>query len=412
MILTLTMMTTTIPVHAATRKDTNKKGILLASSMVGNTAVLHELGVTQITYNLPLSSLTKNGTYPYKYKGTTYYFNTGTINGYDSLMTRMHAAGISVTMIVLNDWNGGDAALVHPLSRGYGGANYYAFNTADQAGINKLEAIAHFLSDRYSGKMGVIDNWIIGNEANARQEWNYMSPSAGLNTCAQEYAKALRIFHDAVISRNPQARVYASIDHEWSAVDNPSAHYSGKDFLNAMQAYIAATGNFDYGIAIHPYNVPLYKADTWNVGVHATHTPDSPYITTANLDVFTDYISQPAFLSPTGAVRSVLCSELAFTSIPYGGCYSNGAVQAAAASYAYLAAESNQHIDGIFLQEMDSPLEIASSGIAGGLMNTNGQKKPAYAAYAGINNPKTRNAIVRAMNVAAGKDLLQTIVAR
>ena len=106
-----------------------------------------------------------------------------------------------------------------------------------------------------------------------------MSPSAGLNTCAQEYAKALRIFHDAVISRNPQARVYASIDHEWSAVDNPSAHYSGKDFLNAMQAYIAATGNFDYGIAIHPYNVPLYKADTWNVGVHATHTPDSPYIT-------------------------------------------------------------------------------------------------------------------------------------
>lgn len=278
MTLTLTMMTTAMPVHAAARKDTNKKGILLASSMAGNTAVLHELGVTQITYNLPLSILTKNGTYPYKYKGTTYYFNAGTINGYDSLMTRMHAAGISVTMIVLNDWNGGDTALIHPLSRGYSGANYYAFNTADQAGINKLEAIAHFLADRYSGKMGVIDNWIIGNEANARQEWNYMSSSAGLTVCAQEYGKALRIFYNAVTSHNPQARVYASLDHEWSAVDNPSAHYSGKDFLNAMQAYITGTSNFDFGIAIHPYNVPLYKADTWNVGAYATHSVDSPYI--------------------------------------------------------------------------------------------------------------------------------------
>ena len=136
------------------------------------------------------------------------------------------------------------------------------------------------------------------------------------------------------------------------------------------------------------------------------------YITTANLDAFTDYISQPAFLAPNGSVRSVLCSELAFTSISYGGCYSNDAVQAAAASYAYLAAESNQHIDGIFLQEMDSPSEIASSGIAGGLMSTNGTKKPAYAAYAGINNQKTRDAIVQAMNATAGKDLVQTIAAR
>ena len=409
----LTMFTaTSIPVNAAARNDKNKKGVLLESTIAGNTDILHELGVTQITYNLPLSLLTEGGGYPYKYKGVTYEFNRGTIGGYDSLIGKMNKAGISVTLIILNDWHGGDATLVHPLSRDFAGANYYAFNTAEQAGMDKLEAVAQFLAERYSGQMGVVDNWIIGNEVNARQEWNYMTPSAGINTCAQEYAKALRLFYSVMTSHNPQARVYACIDHEWSASDNAALHYGGKAFLNAMQTYITQTGNFDYGIAIHPYNVPLYKADTWNAGRYATHKANSPYVTTANLDVLTDYISQPAFLAPNGSVRSVICSEVSFNSIPYGGCYSDGAVQSAAAAYAYLAAENNQHVDGIFLREMDSAVEVASSGIAGGLIGADGTKKPAYAAYAGIDNPKTRGSIIQTMNATAGRDLTKTIVAR
>ena len=376
----LTMFTaTSIPVNAAARNDKNKKGVLLESTIAGNTDILHELGVTQITYNLPLSLLTEGGGYPYKYKGVTYEFNRGTIGGYDSLIGKMNKAGISVTLIILNDWHGGDATLVHPLSRDFADA---------------------------------IDNWVIGNEVNARQEWNYMTPSAGINTCAQEYAKALRLFYSVMTSHNPQARVYACIDHEWSASDNAALHYGGKAFLNAMQTYITQTGNFDYGIAIHPYNVPLYKADTWNAGRYATHKANSPYVTTANLDVLTDYMSQPAFLAPNGSVRSVICSEVSFNSIPYGGCYSDGAVQSAAAAYAYLAAENNQHVDGIFLREMDSAVEVATSGIAGGLIAADGTKKPAYAAYAGIDNPKTRGSIIQTMNATAGRDLTKTIVAR
>ena len=49
----LTMFTaTSIPVNAAARNDKNKKGVLLESTIAGNTDILHELGVTQITYNL------------------------------------------------------------------------------------------------------------------------------------------------------------------------------------------------------------------------------------------------------------------------------------------------------------------------------------------------------------------------
>ena len=258
-----------------------------------------------------------------------------------------------------------------------------------------------------------------------------MTPSAGIGTSAQEYARALRLFYSVMTSHNPQARVYACVDHEWSASDNAALHYGGKAFLNAMQTCITQTGNFDYGIAIHPYNVPLYKADTWNAGRYATHKANSPYVTTANLDVLTvnvnhffsckislprtvltDYISQPAFLAPNGSVRSVICSEVPFNSIPYGGCYSDGAVQSAAAAYAYLAAENNQHVDGIFLREMDSAVEVATSGIAGGLIAADGTKKPAYAAYAGIDNPKTRGSIIQTMNAMAGRDLTKTTAAR
>ena len=98
-----------IPANAASRYDKNKKGVLLESTIAGNTDILHELGVTQITYNLPLSLLTEGGGYPYTYKGVTYNFNRGTIGGYDSLVKKMNNAGISVTLIILNDWHGGMA---------------------------------------------------------------------------------------------------------------------------------------------------------------------------------------------------------------------------------------------------------------------------------------------------------------
>ena len=61
--------------------------------------------------------------------------------------------------------------------------------------MDKLEAVASFLGQRYSNTgHGTVDNWIVGNEINARQEWNYMNPSPGIDYYAAEYAQAVRIF--------------------------------------------------------------------------------------------------------------------------------------------------------------------------------------------------------------------------
>ncbi|MCH3999797.1 MAG: DUF5722 domain-containing protein [Lachnospiraceae bacterium] len=68
--------------EAAGRLDTSKKGLLLESTLAGNTNYLKELGVKQVTYNLPIGTLCANGDYPYTYKGKKYYFNRGIIGQY------------------------------------------------------------------------------------------------------------------------------------------------------------------------------------------------------------------------------------------------------------------------------------------------------------------------------------------
>lgn len=401
--------------EAAGRLDTSKKGLLLESTLAGNTNYLKELGVKQVTYNLPIGTLCANGDYPYTYKGKKYYFNRGIIGQYDALVPMLNKNGISVTLILLNNW-AGDATLIHPLSRDYTGANYYAFNTSEQAGMDKLEAVAQFLAGRYSGQYGTVDNWIVGNEVNARLEWNYMTAGAGLTVAAQEYAKALRLFYSVMTSHNPNARVYACIDHEWASSDNAAAHYSGKQFLTAMQAYITQTGNFNYGVAVHPYNAPLYKAQSWDGGSLAPRNQNARFVTMANISVLTDFIQQKAFLQTDGQVRSVLCSELGYTSYPFGGYVSDYNIQYAAYAFGYLQAQNNQYIDGFFARECDSPQEVAIDGMASGLLTTTDYKtftkKPAYTAYANIDNPNQRQAVINNASAIVGTDITSLIESR
>ena len=88
----------------------SKKGILLDPTMVG-TPELTDLGAKHAIYNIPLSNImgeTTDQTFPtitYTYRGRNYVFNGAAINGYDGLFTYLTDMGMSVTAVVLNDWN-------------------------------------------------------------------------------------------------------------------------------------------------------------------------------------------------------------------------------------------------------------------------------------------------------------------
>ena len=397
---------------AAVRLDTGKKGVMLDASLINHTEYLNDLGARQIVYNLPIGALCKSGDYPYEYNGRTYYFNSAVISQYDYIVSRMNKAGCSVSLVLLNNKNG-DPSMIHPYSRDNNDANYYAFNTGEAAGAERLEAIADFLGGRYSGGAhGTVDNYIIGNEVNARQEWNYMNASRGMTTVADEYGKALRIFYNGILSRNANARVYASIDHEWAASDNPPMHYPGMNFLIIMNRLIRNEGNFNYGVATHPFNLPLFKSQTWEPDRYHNNTMTTPFITMANIDQFTDFFCQNDYRQTDGQVRSILLPEIGYTSISANGCTSSENIQAAATAYAYLQVMNNQYIDGFFNRQTDSQYEIESSGMAEGLLTTDYKIKPAYIFYKGIDNPSTSASIIAQTSNIIGQDVMKLIHAR
>ncbi len=392
-----------VATHSAARKTPGKKGILPAGEWMNNGS-LQDLGISQITYNLHLGDLCRGGGVNYEYNGKTYSFNANIVKQYDLLAPMMNKQGIVTNMIVLNDLTA-DPSMIHPLSRDFTGANYYAFNTAERAGVEKLEAIASFLGSRYGNSgHGTIENWIIGNEVNARQEWNYMTAGAGIDTYANEYAKAVRIFYNGIKSENAGARVFASVDQEYAVADGP-AHYGAKPFLDRFNADLRAEGNIDWDIAIHPYNFPLYdpNAGAQTVKPQVTHTQASRYITMQNIDVFTDYMCTPVMLAPSGQVRSIVCSEVGYTSLQ------GEQIQAASAVYAYMQAMSNQHIDGFILnRQKDEAVEIAQ-GLAFGVCQGNGTHKVSYDWYKNAGNP---NVQAQAAAVFGVPSLAQLITVR
>lgn len=377
-----------IATHTSARRDHGKKGLLPESTLLSR-GTLKASGIQQITYNVLVGDILSGSGITYNYNGKTYTFSQAAVGQLDNLVPMMNGQGIQVTLILLNNWKAG-GTYVHPLSRDNTSQNYYAFNTVDQAAVEKLEALASFLGQRFSGTgHGTVDNWVVGNEINARSPWHYMTASAGINVFTAEYAKAFRIFYNGLKSENANCRVYTCVDNEYAAADS-ALHYAGQAWLALFNQEISASGNIGWDVAVHPYNYPLYDQLVWlqpvNYPTKVNHTQSTPYITMANIEIFTDFMSTPAMLAPNGQVRSIICSEQGYVSTP------SEDYQAAAVVYAYMQALNNQHIDAFILaREMDHPVEIAQ-GLATGVRNLSGTAKKALTWYITAESGDTQRA--------------------
>ncbi len=279
----------------------SKKGILLDPTMLG-TPELTDLGIKHAIYNIPLSHImgeTTDQTFPtitYTYKGRNYAFNGAAINGYDGLFTYLSDMGMTATAVVLNDWNEAFPELIHPDAREpESGAYYYMFNASEEEGARTLEAVAGFLAERYSsGEHGMIHSWVIANEINQNRVWNFMN-TRDVIYYTKEFEKSFRIFYQAVKSHYAQGRVYFSIDHAWNSNDGDnSGFFNGRDILESFNGAALAHGNYDWGIAIHPYPEPLTRVNYWSQEYDKTR--NAPHLSIMNLNVLTDMLSEEAYL--------------------------------------------------------------------------------------------------------------------
>ena len=167
-----------------------------------------------------------------------------------------------------------------------------------------------------------------------------------------------------------------------------------------------AEGNFDWSLASHPYNFPLYEPNTLISKPQVTHTQASRYITMSNIDVLTDFMCQKQFLNPAGQVRSIVLSEVGFTSSAAMG--SNELLQAADVVYAINQANANQHIDGIIINRQRSDIGEIAQGLDYGLIGANGVAKQAYTWFMTAENPNT----IAAASAVLGKDIMTSLIAR
>ena len=392
--------------HTSPRKDNGIKGILPDLAKCSN-GELQDLGIRQVVYNIDMDEICVDasvaGAIPFSYNGQTYYFNGGRINSFDSMIKSFNSYGMQVTLVLLNGGQSPYAAdLVHPAARG-GDCPGYALNVADAAGTNHLKAVGAFLAQRYSGQAGCgqVDNWIVGNEVNARTSWWYTN-STSLDYNVNIYAKAFRIIYNEMKSQNANVRIYNSIDQEWNRKSNPGS-FLAKAYLDQFNYYMIREGNIDWSLSFHPYNSPLYDPYAWNgpavwVGSGIT----TPYITMQNIDILINYMHQPKFLSPNGQVRSISIAEIGYTS-SFGD-----EKQEASIAYGYLKAASLPDVDAFMLFRQTDDAHEMESHLAMGLYDLNGNKKPAYNIYKNLGTANEGVAKARASEII-GMDIDQMI---
>lgn len=366
---------------------TSKKGLLVDPEKL-QSSELDDLGVKHAAYNIPLSRIlgqTTSEHYPtvyYTYNGRNYAFNGQIIAEYDYIFTSLTNRGITTTAIILND-RSAHPELIHPKARSGGHAPYFAFNAADEDGMECIAAVASFLASRYSGTgHGKVVNWVIGNEINARSEWNYIE-HMDTASYVDEYARAFRVFYNAILSINGSARVYISLDQQWGKSLYSNNGYGSKAILDEFNRNLKEEGNIDWGLAQHPYNYPLTSAKAWSSGASVQEGENTPVITIKNLHVLTNYLQKPEMLTEDGEVRHLILSEMGYTS-------SQGQeLQAASFVYAYKVIEANQYVDSmLFSRETDAPSEV-SQGLALGICTLGGGRKSIYEAYKYVDTPES-----------------------
>lgn len=359
------------------QQPASKKGLLVDPNRLrGNE--LDDLGVKQAAYNIPVARLlgpTTSAAYPtiyYTYNGKTYAFNGQVVAEYDLVFSTLTAKGISTTAIILNNYSSAYTQLIHPQARSAGAAPYYMFNGAEESGVEYMAAIGSFLAERYSdNRHGKISNWIIANEINARKEWNYMAYT-DIETYVEEYARAFRVFYTSIKSVSSSARVYISLDQQWDRNIKNNPDYDARDILDVFNRNIAAKGNIDWGVAQHPYNVPLTEPRIWKASKYVEHNAGTSMLTMANIEVLINYLRQDCFLNDDGDVRSILISELGYTS------HAGEASQAAAFAYAYYKIAAYDEIDGFLLNRETDAVEEVAQGLAFGLTDVGGGRKQIY----------------------------------
>lgn len=302
----------------------NKKG-LGAFKYNHLSSDLEELGISYMTFNIRINNFLyltpRSDCIPFKYNGRTYYADKGKIDKYDITLRYAAKFGINVSAIILiypELWSR-DAKvgriLEHP---DYERAGAYTMpNMTTLEAVNLYAAALDFLASRYNrldGRYGRIHRWIAHNEVNSGNVWT----NVGSKT-AQEfmdiYIKSMRMIYYTARKYDAKAEVLISLDHFWTDHHIEPNCYPALQLLELLLDYSRAEGDFQWGIAIHPYPEDLVEPKTW-FDQKATHTMNTGMVTFRNLEVLDAWVKRPETFYRRQK-RTLLLSEQNPNSVDY-----------------------------------------------------------------------------------------------
>ncbi|MBR1440300.1 MAG: hypothetical protein IJ589_03650 [Lachnospiraceae bacterium] len=299
-----------------------------------------------------------------------------------------HGAGSNTQILQVNNKgtqpnfnhpNANPALDTHPIPNG---VDLYMLNNTSQWAQLQYADKLHRIAATFDSQ-----DFIIGNEVNERM-WNYVAwtPGYSWEQYVRDYMETFRVCYNAVKSANANARCFVCIDQNWNR-NNPvnNAEYytyiDGDDFLTYFNNMITSEGNINWSLAIHPHPVPLTWAKFWDYtgnpagAIYKSMKTSNKMVSFENLSVVTNFMTQPAMLSPQGTVRSIIASEVAIPA-------SHGDVIQGAAIYAaYEAVKRNPYVEGIVFYQ-DPVTGAVFQGKAFEVYANLGKADDAYSAWA------------------------------
>lgn len=278
---------------------------------------LDDLGIGSITVNVTLSSFFQagpgDGAEAVTVGGETWFVRANAFDGLDRTMLEAAKRNIVVLGIILvppaRSWSAKDLGQVmqHPDYEDAGIFTMPNLTTPESTAAYTLAL--ELLAKRYSradGTYGRMHHWIMHNEVDMGYVWTNCGKKPEL-LFFEQYYKSMRLARAILKREDANAQVFISLTHHWAETGDPATCFPSRNLLGHLLALSKAEGDFNWGIAYHPYPASLLEPKTW-LDQGAEFRLDTPKITFRNIEVLDAWARQPEALFD-GRVRAIHLSE-------------------------------------------------------------------------------------------------------
>lgn len=363
-----------------------------------------ELGVSHTIVDVPVNELLlaeiSQESESYIFDNKNFYVNKSALTRLDYAVKSYSDAGMQVFLNIKLTPSGDNTpeklkSLYYDEASEF--SKNYAFNTQNQDGGTYLQGFLKFIAGRYTKsdrEFGFAGSFIFGYEVNSNRT-NYNMGPRSLDSFLNAYTTAFRIADTAMRSTYSNGRVYLSLANNFEKrvnsddiIADQQLDYAGRAFLEAFNTKLTYSGNIPWNLAINAYASNLSNPDIWRDEA-AWDDYDTHYITMKNIDVLSNFLSQPEFLY-NGKTRSILISEFGAVS---GIAEVSASGQAASIVYSFYKASANPMIEAIiYSTHVDKLNDNNKFGLwtsKEDSINTPNTKKTAYNLFKAMDTAKS-----------------------